>query len=90
MSDEAVAVTLEEFVRKEGRVNADDPDFTRQVNLFQSGYLDSLGTVHLIMLIEDVFQVELSDDVLADPAFVSIDGISAIVAAGLLTRSPGR
>ncbi|GAA2835523.1 phosphopantetheine-binding protein [Kitasatospora sp. CM 4170] len=79
----AVAEILERFVRTEGRIEDGDPDFTREVDLFASGYLDSLGTVHLINHIEERFRLELDDDALADPSFGSIDGISAIVAAGL-------
>jgi acyl carrier protein len=76
---EPIAASLEEFIRREGRVEADDPDFSRQVNLFDAGYLDSLGVVHLITHLEVAFGLELSDEALADPAFVSIDGMSAIV-----------
>ncbi|MFE7076417.1 acyl carrier protein [Streptomyces sp. NPDC057620] len=83
-----VAETLERFVRREGRIIDDDPDFSRDVDLFTSGYLDSLGTVHLIAFIEKHFDVQLGDDVLADPSFNTVHGISALI-EGLLAESGG-
>jgi len=81
-----VAEILERFVRAEGRVLDEDPDFNRDVDLFTSGYLDSLGTMHLISYIEREFTVELGDDMLADPSFSTVAGISSLV-AGLLTEA---
>ena len=86
-TDHAVADELERFIREVGRVADDDVDFTRQVQLFHAGYLDSLGVTQLIVHIEEEFQLELSDEELSDPAFQSIDGISAIVEAALRERS---
>jgi acyl carrier protein len=87
-TDHAVADEVERFIREVGQVADDDVDFTRQTHLFRSGYLDSLGTALLIAHIEDEFQLELSDDQLSDPAFQSIDGISAIIDAAL-RKHPG-
>ena len=89
-TDHAVADEVEQFIREVGQVADDDVDFTRQVQLFRSGYLDSLGAAQLIVHIEEEFQLQLSDDELSDPAFESIDGISAIVAAALRERLGSR
>jgi acyl carrier protein len=89
-TDHAVADEVERFIREVGQVADDDVDFTRQTQLFRSGYLDSLGTAQLIAHIEEEFQLELSDDELSDPAFQSIDGISAIVDAALRERPGSR
>lgn len=89
-TDHAVADEVERFIREVGQVADDDVDFTRQTQLFYSGYLDSLGAAQLIAHIEEEFQLELSDDQLSDPAFESIDGISAIVDAALRERLGGR
>ncbi|MFD9595318.1 phosphopantetheine-binding protein [Kitasatospora sp. NPDC059973] len=78
-----IAESLEVFVRAEGRIDDGDQDFNRQVDLFDAGYLDSLGTLHLIQHIEERFRLELDDDALGDPGFGSIDGISSIVATAL-------
>lgn len=89
-TDHAVADEVERFIREVGQVSDDDVDFTRQVQLFHSGYLDSLGVAQLIVHIEEEFQLKLSDDELSDPTFESIDGISAIVEAALRERLDGR
>jgi acyl carrier protein len=81
-----VSTELERFIRRESRVDADDPDFTRQVNLFDAGYLDSLGVVHLIAHLESTYDMEISNAALADPAFVTIDGIAAVVESHLRTE----
>ncbi len=80
---ESIAADLEAFVRREGNVAADDPDFDRQVNLFEAGYLDSLGVVHLLGHVESAFQLQLSDDALIDPRFVNVDGMAAVISASL-------
>lgn len=77
--DLPVADRLERFVRGAGHVADNDQEFNRQVNLFQSGYLDSIGVESLIVYIEREFRLELSDEALNDPSFASIDGISSII-----------
>jgi acyl carrier protein len=70
-----------------GRVPDDDPDFTHQAHLFRSGYLDSVGVVQLIDYIEVDLKLELNDEELSDPDFVTIDGISAIVSTRIRDRA---
>jgi acyl carrier protein len=81
-----VAEELERFVRAVGQVADDDPDFTREIHLLHSGYLDSRGVIDLIAHIEEHFRVELGDDDLSDPAFTNIDGMSGIIEAALRAR----
>ncbi|OON82196.1 acyl carrier protein [Streptomyces tsukubensis] len=75
------AAHIEAFIRREAAVAADDPDFTRQVNLFDTGYLDSLTVVALTVYVEQVLGVQIADTDLFDPAFATIEGM-----AGLITR----
>ena len=82
----AVANEVERFIREIGQVADDDADFSRQIHLFHSGYLDSHGVMELIVHLEEEFHIELKNDQLSDPAFVNIDGISAIVAAAFRQR----
>jgi len=81
-----VAASLEEFIRVRARVNADDSRFSRQSNLWEDGYLDSIGVVEMIGYIEAAFCVTLPDEVLFDPGFTSVDGIAKIVSV-LPTRN---
>lgn len=86
----SVAGELERFVREIGQVADDDADFTRQVHLTHSGYLDSHGMVELIVYIEKNFRIDLHDDELSDPGFMNIDGMSAAIEANLRDRASGR
>ncbi|MBZ6093504.1 acyl carrier protein [Streptomyces olivaceus] len=88
-SGASTADRVERFVRREGSVADDDPDFTRQVDLFRAGYLDSLGIVHLIAYLEREFGVRLGDDDLADPGFATIDGITALLDRAARAHSTG-
>ncbi|MFB8033704.1 acyl carrier protein [Streptomyces sp. NPDC056004] len=84
-----VAEVLDRFVRTEGGVTASDSEFGHDVNLFESGYLDSLATVSLISFIEQEFKVELSDSALTSPHFTSITGMSSVIAEELTEARNG-
>lgn len=79
------ATRIEAFIRREAAVADDDPTFTRQVNLFDTGYLDSLTVVALTVHVEEAFGVPITDDDLFDPRFATIDGM-----AKLITQQPRR
>lgn len=74
-----VAASVETFVRARARVGADDRRFSRRINLWEAGYLDSIGVVEMIGYIERTFDVSLPDEALFDPDFTSVDGIARIV-----------
>lgn len=76
---DGIAAKVEKFIRLEGAVVSDDPDFGRSVDLLDAGYLDSIGIVHLIAFIEQEFNLSLSDEVLADHRIATIDGIASIL-----------
>ena len=38
----------------------DDPDFGLDVNLFDEGFVDSLGATEIVFFIEDTFQIKIS------------------------------
>lgn len=82
---DAVAEQVEEFVRKVGNVAADDPGFSQDVELFEAGYLDSLGVVRLILFLESTFTVTLDDGILLDPRFTTIAGIGELVSRRLVS-----
>lgn len=74
-----IAGQIEGAVRRLGQVQADDTMFDRGVHLFDSGYLDSLGSYQLIEFIEETYDLSLSEEELLSPDFVSIDGMTGIV-----------
>jgi len=81
MSPEDVVTRLESFVRTRFRVAPEDRRFSRHTNLWEDGYLDSIGVVELIAYLEESCRIELPDEVLFDPDFSSLDGIARIVCA---------
>ena len=81
MTLDQVAASVETFIRTRSRVSADDGRFSRTSNLWEDGYVDSIGVVELIGHIETTFDVALPDEALFDPDFTSVDGIARIVSA---------
>jgi len=75
-----IAITLEQAVREIAQVIEDDSGFTRTTHLFDAGYIDSLGVVTLMELIETSFGIELQEEDLFDERFATIDGMSAVIA----------
>ncbi len=58
---------------------SDDPDYATDVNLFDYGYLDSLGATELIMWIEDKYKIEISQKDIVLYPMDTIDEISEVV-----------
>jgi acyl carrier protein len=71
---------VEAYVRAEGEVPPDDPRFTRDVDLFELGYIDSVAFVSLVTWLESSYGIELTEAYLLDERFNTIAGISAVVA----------
>jgi acyl carrier protein len=74
-----VAETVETFIRKRFEVSERDTYFDREVNLWDGGYVDSLGMTELIAFLETMFRIELPDSALFSPDFRNIDGIARLV-----------
>jgi acyl carrier protein len=72
--------TVEEYVRSRFRVRPDDEVFTRDVNLWEAGYVDSAGAVEMIAFLERTFAVTLPEEVLFDPDFTHVRGIARLIA----------
>ena len=87
MTVDELAADVERFIRSHARVSPDDTRFARNSNLWQDGYLDSIGIVELIGFIEDTCGVLLPDEALFDPDFTSVDGIARIVSGLVQDRT---
>lgn len=81
-----IADGIEAFVRSEGQVGDDEP-LDRTVELFEAGYLDSLGVLRLVRYVESTFGVTLSEDDLLSPDFTTIEGLSRIVMTAQLRNA---
>jgi acyl carrier protein len=71
--------TLEKYIREQFHVQADDDQFSREVNMWELGYVDSAGVVEMIAFLEQTFDITLPEEALFDPEFTNIRGISRIV-----------
>lgn len=79
MTTHDVEDQLEEFVRTAFSVSPSDPGFDRTADLFDRGYIDSVGLAELLEFIRERFHVEVpEDDLLADD-FSSIKGMGRII-----------
>jgi len=80
---EEIARELEAFLRRSFQIPADDPGFTRQVNLWEEGYVDSAGVIETVAHIESRWQIALPEHVVFDPAFTHVAGMAELIAAVL-------
>lgn len=81
-----IADGIEAFVRSEGQVGDDEP-LDRTVELFEAGYLDSLGVLRLVGYVESAFSITLGEDDLLSPDFTTVDGLSRIVRSAQLRHT---
>ena len=79
MTEQEVAVAVEEFVRREFSISATDDNFDHNVDLFEDGYVDSVGVIELLAFLESAFGVDIPEEDLFSPEFSTIHGIAAIV-----------
>jgi acyl carrier protein len=70
---------IEEFIRMQFGISLTDPMFNPQVDLFEAGYVDSMGIVELLEFLRGEFNVEIPDDDLLSDDFSNIAGITRIV-----------
>lgn len=51
---------LDAYIRETCEVAEDDPDYSVDVNLFDVGFLDSVGATETILYVEQTFGVEIT------------------------------
>jgi len=76
---ERVARDIERFIRERFQIAEAESGFTRDVNLWEEGYVDSLGVVEVIAYLEKRFCVKLPEEVIFSPEFTNIDDIARFV-----------
>ena len=72
-----VATELEEFLR--AQFPATTVDLRRDVDLFESGVVDSVGVAETLAHIEELYGVEVPDDVLLSDDFTTLDGMARCI-----------
>jgi acyl carrier protein len=76
-----VVAQLDAYVRDHFSVSAGDGRFGPAVDLFEEGYVDSVGLAELLQFIEDSYGVVIPDEELLSEDFASLEGIARIVCA---------
>lgn len=64
-------------------VGGDRVDDPLSVNLFEAGWLDSIGLIDLVAHLEETFRIRFDEHHLRDDRFTSIAGIATIVRAAM-------
>jgi acyl carrier protein len=74
-----IAADLESFLKKRFQIPDNDPDFTRDANLWEAGFVDSSGVAEMITHLERSFRLAIPDSVLFSPQFATINGIASLL-----------
>ena len=72
-----------EFLSRYGELPGEDPGEKLKADFVQAGLIDSFGLFSLVGELEEKFQIQLTADDLADPAFKTAGGLSAIISRHL-------
>ena len=80
MMEPDIAGAVEQFVRREFSISATDENFDHNVDLFEDGYVDSVGVTELLAFLESAFAVAIPEEDLFSSEFSTIQGIARIVA----------
>jgi acyl carrier protein len=80
VNEHEVAARLEAFLRESFGVSPTDPHFGRDVDLFEGGYVDSVGLAETLGFVEEEFGVQVPDEELLSDDFATIDGMARVVA----------
>jgi acyl carrier protein len=70
---------IERFTRTQFSIDPTDPGFARDADLFERGYVDSVGVAELLEFLSEEFGVEIPEADLLSDEFSTIDGIAGIV-----------
>jgi acyl carrier protein len=73
---DSIKEEVRQFLAKELRVDVNDPDFKDDVNLFDSGFLDSLGFATLITHLEGRYDVRFEPHELFGEGMMTLDGLA--------------
>ena len=79
MDEPEVEARIESFIREQFNVHGQDPRFDREVDLFEHGYVDSVGVIELLAFLQEAFGIEVPESDLTSDSFTNIRGIAGVV-----------
>lgn len=59
MNIDSIIRTLEDYIREQFDIG-DDPDYNSEADLFEYGFLDSMGAMEVIAYIEEEYSIEIT------------------------------
>ncbi len=77
-----VEQALYDFIQQNFDIG-DDPDFTPEVHLFDSGFVDSLGAIEIVEFAEKHWNIEITQKDLTLCPMNTVREIAAVVSAKL-------
>ncbi len=83
LETEEILGALDAFVRDRFEIAADDPDYSADTDLFDYGYVDSLGATEIILFIEERFGCEITQRDITKYPMNTVREIAGIVAGKL-------
>ena len=74
--------TLYDFIKENFEID-DDPDYTPEVHLFDSGFVDSLGAIEIINFAEEHWNIEITQRDLTLYPMNTVREIAAVISGKL-------
>ena len=69
------------------RRGMDPAQIAPDADLFEHGYIDSLGVFNMIMTLEDEFGIRFTEQDLINPAVNTVKGLTALIASKSARRA---
>lgn len=69
---------IENYIRNEFDIG-DDPDFSNDIHIFDSGFVDSLGATTIVMYVEKEFDIQITQKDLMKYPMNTVEEIAAVV-----------
>ncbi len=71
--------TIRKYIMEHFGIEADDPDFSDDVHLFDYGFVDSLGATEIVLFLEQAFSVTITQKDITLYPMNTVNEISAVV-----------
>ena len=71
--------TLRDYIIQYASIEPDDPDFSDDVDLFDYGFVDSLGATEIVLFLEETFSIEITQADITLYPMNTIEEIAGVV-----------
>lgn len=79
MDPRSVETRLENYLRDHLLLDGTDGSYSRSVDLFARGYVDSVGFAELLACIEETYGIEVPEDDLLADEFSTVEGMARVI-----------